>query len=611
MAAMTYPQMRDFIGNPAPEGLSEEERRAAMYADAGGRPVNGVVPPAVLAGASTTPQAPAPEDPILAIIKEGRAAGMTDDAIERSIMLAQPKKPAPPNPTADMNFADNMTAAMGGRAVELGRGAQKLLGIGDRTQLQKDIDQQAITDAPLKDTWGGKVGGAITDIGTLAGPMGMIGGGVSMLPKVAALVQKYPFLSGIGLNAAGSAAQSAIEPVTSDETQAGVTGRSMAGGAIGGAVGSTIGRMINPVREAASPLVKALLEQKVPLSAGQRSGHPFYEAIDRGLEAVPGGGLFTVAGTKGQREAATKAASRFLGGDETDRMTAEFLAKAEKRISDVFEQVGNAAPRPFTPQLGTEVAAIVADARVAGRDAGRKSLPAAEQVDAVQRRLKDPMLFSGTGYNTLRHDLTNAAFEYGKSGNHLAAETAGKLRDAIDAEAKRHWGGQVGVPQQSVGPGQAALTTPLNPTAAGPAAALPDAWEQYAVLKDLTKPGVVTAEGIINPTALRSTMSPKERLDAGDKYNAFREALAVIPEGKPSGYQIAKAVAATTALGAGAGLGFMGSPVAAAPAAALAAILGGTRLLGTHAPLVTGKLKGLVEALRSYGQTIGSDQANP
>lgn len=614
MPAMTYPQMRAFVGNPAPEGLSEEEQRAAAYADAGGRGAGGVVPQSVLAGASTAPAPAAPADPILEMIKEGRAAGMTDDAIERAVMLAHAKpKPAPVDPTADMNFVDNMAAGMGGRAVELGHGVKQLFGIGDRAQLQKDIDQQAVTDAPLKDTWGGKVGSAITDIGTLAIPGGMAVRGALALPRAAALagaLTRNPILSGLGLSAAGGAAQSAIEPVRSDETQGEVTAKSTAGGLIGGAAGSAISRMINPVREAVSPLVKALLEQGVPLSAGQRSGHPVLTAIDKGLEAIPGGGIFSVAGTTGQREAATRAASRFLGGNETDRMTADFLAQADRRIGDVFEKVGNAAPRPFTPEVRTDVTSIIADARTAGRDAGRRGLPAAAEIDSVKRRLADPMLFSGTGYNTLRHDLTNAAHEYGKNGDNLAAATAAKLRDAIDAEAQRHWGGPVGVPQQNVGPGQAALTTPLNPTAPGPAAALPDAWQQYAVLKDLTKPGVVNAEGIVNPLALRNTMSVKERLTTGDPYNMFREALAVIPEGKPSGYQTAKALASVLALGTGAGASFMGAPLLAAPALAATTLLGGTRALATHAPLVTGKMKTLVDALRSYGQTIGSDLAN-
>ena len=165
--------------------------------------------------------------------------GATDEQVREQVLKQHPTAsgaaaPAAPrrklttetptyDPTEGMSFVEKALAGAGGRAVDMYRGAKQTFNIGDQAELQKEIDQAKQLDAPLKDTAGGMVGSAATDIASFALPGGALGAAGKLLPKV---LSKIPMVGGAlgelaGATAAGSgaaakgvqAAKAAADPV--------------------------------------------------------------------------------------------------------------------------------------------------------------------------------------------------------------------------------------------------------------------------------------------------------------------------------------------------------------------------------------------------------------
>jgi hypothetical protein len=167
-----------------------------------------------------------------------------------------------------------------------------------------------------------------------------------------------------------------------------------------------------------------------------------------------------------------------------------------------------------------------------------------------------------------------------------------------------------------VQPGQQALTQPWTSTpTAGPATDLPDAWQKWAILKKLEKPGIIDINGVIDPQKLSKSIPTAQR--GTTEFNKLATAGGVLsPGGKDSGsarnYILARALAGG---GLGIGAGYFDSLPDAATAGtgvaalALAKTAGGRAYL-RNSVMNTEKGKALARALQRSGTIAGAHTAN-
>jgi hypothetical protein len=227
------------------------------------------------------------------------AANPTDDAPNLELRLPFMDKGITLPGTSGLS---NVAAGAGGRLVELGRGTQQLVNtltggaVGDKANIQAAIDEQKKMDAPLKDTAGGMLGGFATDMASTMLPGGLVAKGLTkvggMLPQLARVAAAAPAPAGLVGSVAGGAAQSAFEPVASDESQAEKTAWASGGGAVGNLLGRGIGRVYAPFRKPGSASAQqnaALLNQAgLPRQIlATQTDDPMIQAATNALEQIP------------------------------------------------------------------------------------------------------------------------------------------------------------------------------------------------------------------------------------------------------------------------------------------------------------------------------------
>lgn len=235
------------------------------------------------------------------------------------------------DPLEGTPWYERMAIGAGQRMNEMYNRGRQLMG---STTAQADIDEAKRLDAPLKKDLAANVGSVGTDISTMLIPGTVAMKGMGLLPKLSSANTRL--LPGLGISAAGGAAQSAAtEPIASDET----LGEKMLGGAVGGAVGrvgaNVAGRIISPFRDVnpvRSAQARMLEEKGVPVSPSQATD----TTMARVLEDVS---LWSQAGGKKQKQAFTNAVAKEVGLPPGP-ISGDAVRKANREAQDTIERYG-------------------------------------------------------------------------------------------------------------------------------------------------------------------------------------------------------------------------------------------------------------------------------
>lgn len=270
------------------------------------------------------------------------------------------------------------------------------------------------------------------------------------------------------------------------------------GAVVGGAVpvvargiGALTSRAISPMQipPERQAMIDTLAREGVPLSAGQRTGSrplQYAESIF-GDATLAGGASQRMAAEQG--EAFTDAAMRRVGGQ--GRATPENLQANFDRIGQQFRDLSSRNALQADPQMARDLGATLREYdRVLPSE--QRQIVGNLATDIVERFQAGGGVMPGAEYQTARSRLSRMAQNARQSDPEFASAVRG-LRDALDNGMMR-----------SVSPEDAA------------------AWQaarrEYGNIKDLSKAaagaGAGTAEGLISPQALRSSVASGNNREA-------------------------------------------------------------------------------------------------
>lgn len=180
------------------------------------------------------------------------------------------------DPTEGNSFLKNTAIGAGKAVSDIGLGARQIasnIGIGDKKNVQAEVDERRNLDEPLMNTGGGITGNVAANIGTAIAP----GAALTLAPKATAanaagryLLSSPATAGGLMAGAGQGAALSAVQPVATGESRAG-------NAAIGAAAGGIV-----PALGMALKSGKAVVE---PLYEGGRT-----QILGRALRSAAGSG---------------------------------------------------------------------------------------------------------------------------------------------------------------------------------------------------------------------------------------------------------------------------------------------------------------------------------
>lgn len=270
------------------------------------------------------------------------------------------------------------------------------------------------------------------------------------------------------------------------------------GAVVGGAVpvvargiGAVTSRAITPMQipPERQAMIETLTREGVPLSAGQRTGSrplQYAESIF-GDATLAGGAAQRMAADQG--EAFTNAAMTRVGG--AGRATPENIQANFDRIGQQFRDLSSRNALQADQQLGRDLGATLREYdRVLPTE--QRQIVGNLAADIVERFRAGNGVLPGAEYQTARSRLSRMANNARQSDPEFATAVRG-LRDALDS-------------------GMLRSITPED------AAAWQTARREYGNIKDLSKAaagaGAGTAEGLISPQALRSSVASGNNREA-------------------------------------------------------------------------------------------------
>ena len=265
-----------------------------------------------------------------------------------------------PDPTGTKT--QNFWAGVGHGTVALGRGAMQLAdvpaqyleskfpGISHWSQNlgfpsaheaqiknQAAIEESKKLDKPLLDTGAGTVGDIAGKVVTTMVPLGAAAKG-----SVAARALFNP--TTYKAAAASGALQGALEPVAEGESRAMNMGTGAVAGMAGNGIVNAVGRIARPVMntlsDAHQKAVQVLEKNGISLDAAQKTGSAFLGRVRSALSDNPFTQGAQSALAAAQQAGYNRAVLKTIGEDAT-AATPEVMARADKRIGDVFKDVLN------------------------------------------------------------------------------------------------------------------------------------------------------------------------------------------------------------------------------------------------------------------------------
>lgn len=490
----------------------------------------------------------ASNDDLIAVAQEHYEASMRSakQAVENDAVTRGARSFA-----SDMPFVEQFAAGMGAAPVNLWRGVKQKLGIGDQTQLQREIDEARRLEAPLMRTAGGVTGN--------------IAGSAVMFAPAAAI----PFVNTLAGSAALGAATGALQPTVTGESE---IPNALMGGVLGlggQALGNTLRFLARPIKDAATAeaknLANAAMREGIPLSAGQVTASRPLQLAESVMESLPLTSNPAMAAREARQSAYNRAVLAKVGID-ANKADAGMLVERLKSLGTQIRSIANENSLSFyagkNPLIG-ELDKILTEAEKRGAEASG-------QIRSVVMNIVgeiDPRGYmGGANYQAWRDSLRPLAKAGGQDSHFY-----GQIRRALDDAFAE----------------QVSDTTKL-------------AWDhanrQYASLKTIIdamgQAGANTKAGNISPAALEGALTRSigregKALGRGDLNELVAIGRQFISEGLPDSFTAPRLTMINLlsgnlgAMGLGAGAGYAaGGPEGAAYGA----------MLGTGAKLLAPKI---------------------
>lgn len=208
------------------------------------------------------------------------------DRHRRSSPGPSPEDIAIADPTRGNSFLQNVAIGLGKMVSDTGRGARQLLSPGNE-KLQAEIDEAKKRDAPLMGTAGGLVGHIGGNVALALAPGGALlaAGRAAPAAGVAGryLLSSPATIGGLTTQAGLGSAQSALQPVASDESRL----TNMAFGGVGGAAVPALGMAAGAARGGIEPLFQGGRDLIVGRALRRAAGDNADEAARRLETALP------------------------------------------------------------------------------------------------------------------------------------------------------------------------------------------------------------------------------------------------------------------------------------------------------------------------------------
>ena len=420
-------------------------------------------------------------------------------AIETDIL---PKASAPQaqqpafDPTEGMSFYDKAKAGAGKAVVDLFRGGQQLLGIGDQAALQKTIDEEKRLSQPLMQTAGGVVGNLAGNAAAMAIPGTIAARAASAIPAVSALIDgamaARPIATATALGAGTGAVQGALEPVATGDSRAKNTAVGAGIGAAGGLLPGALARVAKPNID---PNVQTLIDEGVRLTPGQTMGGVFKSVEDAATSIPVLKDIIGRARTRGLEDYNRAGFNRALApiGQEVGpgfNIGREGVAAVESKIGQAYDAALDKIKRvDFDSTFSAEIDKL----RTMVPELGDG--PAKQFETILQNRVLSKMTPAGTmSAETMKgveSELGRQASQWMSSGDAAQRGLGAALRE-VQASLR-------GAVERSAGPDAAADLQAAN-----------TAWANFVRIRDAaSRQGA--EEGVFTPAQLSSAVRKQDR----------------------------------------------------------------------------------------------------
>lgn len=384
------------------------------------------------------------------IRNQRRAALAASNPAEYDPQSAEFKAKYGPAGSSLQNFA----AGAGKAAVDTGRGIKQLglegydlvrpkqlsdlIAGSPANQYRSYIDSIQQQDAPLLDTKAGLLGNIAGNVSTTIAPAGVLGiaGKAAKIPGLVRAGASLAAPTALRGAAALGAAQSALQPVGTDQSR---IENIAIGGGIGvgaGILSKTIGAIADPVKNALTPqtsrAVQVLQNSGVPLDAAQATGSQRLAQVKRFLSDNPITSTGQVEQVAKTQAGFNNAALRTIGssGDAADQGV---LDSALTRIENNFDQIAARNPINADTHLLNDLAAI--EKQSASELEGPQAKVIKNQIDEILDKAKVGNLIDGNAYQNIRSVLGRISNGADQSKGHFARELRHSLDDALQRSA--------------------------------------------------------------------------------------------------------------------------------------------------------------------------------
>lgn len=181
-------------------------------------------------------------------------------------------------------------------------------------------------------------------------------------------------------------------------------------------------------------LVEVLRKQNVPLTTGEITGNKGIQTLESVLETLPLSGPIQRRFNEGQKEAANRLVTKFMG-ESVPALTQAEREAAKANLGGQFKTLSEQVPNVIDKQLGDDIQGILT--RYAGQldDAALRSIE--KRISPVMDQLTAPGggNLAGRDYQEIRSRLGNMSV---KVTDPEVREALKEVRNALDSAARRN-----------------------------------------------------------------------------------------------------------------------------------------------------------------------------